>query len=64
MQNKSDEWFIIAQAAIEANKKDIRANNQDSDEIMTKLTEEFKKMLASIIDQINTLKSLSTQKYS
>ena len=64
MQNKSDEWFIIAQAAIEANKKDIKANNQDSDEIMTKLTEEFKKMLASIIDQINTLKSLSTQKYS
>ena len=53
-------------SAIESNKQDIKAKNQDSDEKMMKLTEDFKPMLASyitsIIDQINTLKYYLTQK--
>ena len=39
MENKSDEQFIITQAAIEPNKEemreDTRANKQDSDEKTT-----------------------------
>ena len=31
MENKSDEHFIIIQAAFEAKKQEIRANKQDSD---------------------------------
>ena len=60
MYNKSDEQFIIMQAAIKANK-------QDSDEKIMKITEDFKEMLVSsiisITNQINTLKSLPTPKY-
>ena len=32
MENNSDEQFIIMQAAIEANKQDMKSNKQDSDE--------------------------------
>ena len=32
MDNKSDEQFIITQAAIESNKQDMKSNKQDSDE--------------------------------
>ena len=39
MENKSDEQFIIMKAVIEANKQEMKANNQDSDEKMTKLSE-------------------------
>ena len=42
----------------------MRDNKRDSDEKMTKFTEEFKTMLAAIADHINTLKSSSTQKDS
>ena len=40
----------------------MKAKNQDSVEKMMNLTEEFKAMLASIMDHINTLKSSPTQK--
>ena len=42
MDNKSDIKFIIMQAAIEADKQEMKANNQDYDEKMTKFTEKFK----------------------
>ena len=69
MDNKSDEKFIIIQAAIEsnnqdmraaieANNQDMRARKQDSDEKMT----EFKKMLAVITTNINNLVSSPTNK--
>ena len=57
MDKISDEQFIIMQSKIEVNKKDMKSNNQDSDEKMMKLTEDFKAMLASTItsmmNQIN-----------
>ena len=40
----------------------MKSNNQDSDEKMMKLTEDFKAMIAVITDQMNTLKSSLTQK--
>ena len=46
MDNKSDEKFIITQAAIEANKKEMKYNKQDSDKKMMNPTEDFKAMLA------------------
>ena len=49
MDKISDEQFIIMQSKIEVNKKDMKSNNQDSDEKMMKLTEYFKAMLASTI---------------
>ena len=56
------------QDTIEANNQEMKTNNQDSDEKMMKLTEDFKAMLAStiksIMDQINTLESSPTQKDS
>ena len=68
MDNKSDEQFIIMQAAIESNKQDMKPNKQDYEEKIMKLTEDFKEMLASsmtsISDQINYFKSLPTQKDS
>ena len=63
MDNKSDENFIIIQAAIESNKQDMKSNKQYSDEKMMNLTEDFKAMLAEITYQINTLKSSLIQKY-
>ena len=54
------------QATIEANKKEMKSNKQDSDEKMMKLTEDIKEILASTItsmmDQINILKSSPAQK--
>ena len=64
MDNNSDENFIIMQVAMEAKNHDIKANNQDSDEKMMKLTEDSKAILASIMDKDNTLKSSPTQKGS
>ena len=52
MDNKSDEQFIIMQAAIEANKQQMKNNKQDSDEKMMKLTEDFKAVIASSITSI------------
>ena len=40
------------QATIDANKQDIKFTNQESDEKMMKLTEDFKAMLASTIKSI------------
>ena len=62
--NKYDRKFIIMQAAIEPNKKYMKSNNQDSDDKMVNLTEDFKAMLAAITDQINTLKYSSTHQDS
>ena len=39
IENKSDEKFIIMQASIDANKKQMKANKQDSGDKMTKFTE-------------------------
>ena len=68
MDNNCDEWFIIMQASIEANKQKKKANNQDSDDKTMKLKEDFKAMIASsiisIMDHINTLKSSPTRKDS
>ena len=38
MDKKYDEQFIITQASIETNKQNMRANKQDYDEKMIKLT--------------------------
>ena len=61
MENKSYEQFIIMQASIEPNKQytreEIRANKQDYGEKMT----EFKKMLAVLTNNINTLVYSPTQ---
>ena len=50
MYNKYEEQFIIIQDSIKANNPDIKSNKQDSDEKMTKLTEDFKSILAAITD--------------
>ena len=42
----SDEHFIIMQATIKYNKKEMKSNKQDSDDKMTQFTEELKRMLA------------------
>ena len=39
MEKNSDEKFIIMQATIEANKQEMRANNQEYDDKMMKFTE-------------------------
>ena len=44
------------QATIEDNNQDMKSNKKDYDEKIMKLTEAFKKMLAAITDNINTLK--------
>ena len=62
MNNKSDEQFIISKSEFEANNQEMKANKQDSDEKITKPTEDFKAILAEITYQINTLKSFPTQK--
>ena len=64
MENKSDEKFIVIQAAIESNNQDMKSNEQDSDEKMKKFIEYFKEMLVAITHQINTLKYPPTQKNS
>ena len=38
MNNKSDEQFIITQAAIEANNKNMKSNKQEYDEKIMKTT--------------------------
>ena len=43
MENKSEEQFIVM----------LKDSKQDSDEKMTKLSEDFKSMFAVISDQIN-----------
>ena len=48
MKNNPDEQFIIMQDIIEYYK-------QDSDEKMTKLSEEFKTMFAVLSNQVNTM---------
>ena len=57
MENKSNEHLIITQAEVEANK-------QNYDKKTTKFTEELKTMLTANTYQINSLKSLPTQKDS
>ena len=68
MENRSDEHFIIMQAANEVNKQDMKANKKDSDDKMTNIKEYFKAIIASSITSfiyhINTFKYLPTQKYS
>ena len=64
MENNYDEQFIIMQTVIEASKENIKSNKKDSDDTMTKFTEESKAMLAEITYHINSLKSSPTQKYS
>ena len=60
MYNKSDEHFIIVQDSIESNKQEMKANNQDSDDIIMKVSEDFKPMLESDVTkmmyQINLFK--------
>ena len=49
MDNKSYDQLLVMQATFEANK-------QDFDEIMKKLTQDLTGMIASMMDQIKTLK--------
>ena len=49
MNNNSDEQFTIIQSTIEANNKDMIANNQESGEKMMNLIEYFKAILTSTI---------------
>ena len=49
---------------IEANKKEIKSNKQDSDEKIMKLTEYIKAMVAAITHHINSLKFSPTEKDS
>ena len=57
MDNKFDIQFIIIQATIEANNQEMKTNKNESDEIMMKITENFKAMLSetitSMMDQVN-----------
>ena len=66
MDNKSDEQFIILQAAIEPNKQEIKATNHDSDNKMMKIKEDSKSMLKSAVismmDNINMSKPLPEQR--
>ena len=62
--NKYDEQFIIMQYTVECNNKEMKTNKRDSNEKMMKLIKDFKKIIASITDHINTLKSSTTQKDS
>ena len=55
MEKHSDEQFKIMQYAIEANRQEVRANKQESDEKMTQSTVKFETMLAVISNQINTM---------
>ena len=68
MDNTSDEQFIILQAAIEPNKQETKAINQDSDDKMTKITEDSKPMLKSdfisMMGKINMSKPLPDQRDS
>ena len=61
MDKSSDKQFIIMQATIESNKQDIKAKNQDYDERMMKLTQDFKAILTPIMDHISTLKYFPTE---
>ena len=45
MDTKSDEQLTIIQSEIEANKQYMKANKKDSDDKITKFTEDFKAML-------------------
>ena len=51
MYNNSDEQFINMQYIIQSNKQYMKANKQDYDEKMMKITEDFKN--ARIIHNIN-----------
>ena len=62
MDNKSDEKFTIMQAAIEANKQEMKSNKQESDEKMTQFTLKFEKLFAVILNQLKTLEYSPTQK--
>ena len=58
--------ILNMQATIESNKQDMKTNEQECDEKMINLTEEFKSMLTSSItsmmDQINKSKSSPDKK--
>ena len=60
----SDENFITIKATIESNKQDMRTNKQDSDEKMIQFTVKFETMLAVISNQLKTLASSLSQKYT
>ena len=68
MDNKYNEQFVLIQPTIEAKNQEMKANRQNSDDKMMKLTENFKTILASsitsIADNFNALKSLPTQEDS
>ena len=50
------------QATVEAKKQEMKTNKQDSDEKMTKLSEEFKTMFVVLSNHLNTLSYSPTQK--
>ena len=49
MDNKSDKHLIVIKYTIEANKKEMKSNRQNSGDKMMKVTEHFKEMLVSAI---------------
>ena len=55
MENNYNEQFIVMQAAIESKKQEMKANKQDSDEKMMKLSEESKTIFAVHSNQLNNL---------
>ena len=62
MENKSDEQFIIMQAAIEDNKQETKSNKKDSDEKIMQFTETLKVLTAFMMDQNNIQKCSTTNK--
>ena len=62
MEKESDGQLIIMKESIEYNKQEVKYNKKDSDETMTKFTEQFKAIITAITGQINTLESSPTHK--
>ena len=60
MENKSDEQFIIMQAAIEDNKQETKSNKKDSDEKIMQFTEILNNLTAIMMDQTSIPKSSTT----
>ena len=59
VDNKSDEQFLIIQSLIEANRQETDEKQMNTDEKLTKITEDLKVLTATItsmMDQTNNYK--------
>ena len=59
VDNKSDEQFLVIQSLIEANRQETDEKQMNTDEKLTKITEDLKVLTATItsmMDQTNNYK--------